>query len=879
MSITDLDRMFHPESVAVIGANEREGSIGAALIKNLIAGGYTGKIYPVNPRYQTICNLPAFPSVSAPEVPADLAVVATPIDTAPRIIRECGTAGVGGVALISTGGRETGEKGRAPVADIRAAAHASGIRVIGPDCTGIVCNRAKLNASFASRMPLPGKTAFISQSGSIYSAILDLSIREKVGFSYFVSLGSMADVDFGDAIDYLGGDARVGSIVIYMEALNRFRNFMSAARSVARVKPIVVMKAGRTQAGAVAASAHSGAVPGEDAVYDAAFRRAGIIRVKTFEELFDCAELLAKRPRPTRTGLAIITNAGGPGVMAVDALSDYGVEPVTFSPETIRRLDAVLPPCRSRTNPADLLANASPERYGQVVRICLDAPEVDGVLVILTPNAISQATEVARHLTQTLDGRPHPLFTSWMGGPEVEPGRAIFNQAGIPTFDTPERAVRAFMDLYRYTRRIEMIQEIPPALPRLRFDPAAARVVVRAGLERQNGLLTAAEARTLLTAYGIPVSRTIATTTEDEALKATCDIGFPASLKRLCPDPESDLSGAFRRVTVNGLPQTPPEKPNGVAVGPMFREPAYELALAARRDPNFGPIILFGMGGIPGEVVDDRAIALPPLNRLLARRLMEGTRVWRLLQGDRHTPPANLEKLEEILIRLSQLVTDFAEIEGLSLNPLRITADGFCATDVRVTVRPARVPSPMHLVISPYPNRHEAHIVTRDGEKLFIRPIRPEDAPLMVRMFEKLSPRSVYYRFFAPIRSLRHEMLARFTQIDYDRETALVAIREEAGEEMLGVGRVITERNGKNGEFAVLIADACQGMGIGAELLSRCLSIAQEQGLEKVWGLVLPENRNMLALGRKLGFTVRPDPDSGDYMLSISFTSPSPATS
>ncbi len=491
MSIENLDKIFHPKSIAVVGASEREGSIGAALMRNLLKGGFTGDLYPINLRRKKVMDIRAYPSVRDLKTPVDLALISTPIATAAKIVKECAEAGIGGVVIISAGGKEIGAAGKNVEAAIRKEASRNGLRVIGPNCLGIVSSRSRLNASFASHMPLPGKMAFISQSGAICTAILDLSIREHFGFSYFISLGSMLDVDFGDVIDYLGNEPDVGSIVMYVESLTRFRNFMSAARAVSRVKPIIVLKAGRSQAGAKAAASHTGALAGEDAVYDAAFKRAGILRVKTFEELFDCAELLAKQPKPSGPDLAIVTNAGGPGVMAADVLSDYGVEPAALSTGTISKLDQILPPFWSKSNPIDMLGEATPALFRKVVQICLDAKETNGILIMAAPQALTDSTKIAAALVDLLQKNSFPVFTCWLGGADMENGRKIFNQAGIPTFDTPERAVRAFMDLHHYTQNIEMLQEIPVKLPaKLDFDRETAHAVIQQGLLNESRFLS-----------------------------------------------------------------------------------------------------------------------------------------------------------------------------------------------------------------------------------------------------------------------------------------------------------------------------------------------------------------------------------------------------
>ncbi len=891
MSIDNMDKIFRPESIAVVGASERKGSVGAALMHNLIERGFAGEIHPINPNHKKIFQLPACPSIKDLKSPVDLAVIATPILSAPLIVKECADAGVGGVVIISAGGKEIGKQGQQLEAAIKKEAAKSGMRIIGPNCLGIVSSRWKLNASFAGQMPIAGKMAFLSQSGAVCSAILDLSIQENIGFSYFASLGSMLDVEFGDMIDYLGGQPEVSSIVMYVESLTRFRNFMSAARAVSRVKPIIALKAGRSPAGSLAAASHTGALAGEDTVYDAALKRAGVLRVKTFEELFDCAELVAKQPKPQGPGLVIITNAGGPGVMAADTLSEYGYEPVILSDETLKKLNAILPSFWSRRNPIDMLGEATPELYREVVRICLRAVEVNGILILSAPQALTDTAEAAAALVDLVRDAHIPVITSWIGGAEMQKGRDIFNRAGIPTFDTPERAVRAFIDIFRYSKNIEMLQEIPSRFPgELKFDRRKAKDLIQAGLGTHNQLLTEREAKELLAAYGIPVDPMESAVNKEEAVNKAEAMGYPVVLKINSRDithksdakgvlldlkNEDEVRDAFESIIKNARTYNPKARIGGVTIQPMRKRPDYELILGARQDRDFGPAILFGMGGILTEVLKDRAIALPPLNRLLAQRLMEETKVYRLLTGYRDIPPANLELLEEILIRLAQLVTDFSEIEELDINPLFVNEKSACAIDARVLLKPSEKPAPLHLVISPYPDQFEEHTRTAMGIDIFVRPIRPEDAPLLVGLFESLSPRSVYLRFFSPMKRLPHSMLALFTQIDYDRHIALVALSEsKSKEEMLGVARIIKDRNLKEAEFSVVVGDKWQGKGIGAALLQRCLSIARDQGLEKVTGVVLAENTQMLALGKKMGFKSKKVLEANEYELSKDFKHP-----
>jgi len=812
---TYLDSIFAPESIAVIDTGEQDSGTGSVIIRNLIETGYRGKVYPINPHCKMIRTLAAYPSLADLPHPVDLAIMGEPIVSASRLLKECKQAGVKGLVMISPQGKES------PAQDLRLKpsfekeAKSWGIHFIGPNSYGIFCGRTRLNASLACQTPLSGKMAFVCQSSAICASVIELCVRECIGISHLVSLGDMHGLDFGDIIDYLGEDFEVSSIVLCIEHLNRYRNFMSAARAVSRVKPIVALKVGRTRGQANIPDAWRARDIDSDAVYDAAFKRAGIVRVKTFQELVDCSELLAKQPRPSGPGLAIVTNAAVLGAMAVDALFDYDVTPVKFGPETIQNLDGLFKSCWSRANPVVISEDLSVQDYGRMVDVCLKAAEVQGLMLILTPQIMTNPMETASFLSMHLKRKAYPVLTSWMGGPDAEKQREIFNRAGLTTFDTPERAVQAFMYLYRYAHNIEMLQEIPPKLTaKLVFDRPKARTLIEHGLNQPQLLLAGTEAKNLISAYGIPVD-------------------------------------------------------------PVAKDPEYELCVGSQTDPDFGPVIFFGIGGSMAALSNDRAVALPPLNRLLARRLMQETKVFYLLQGEQNLPPCDVTLFEEILIRLSQLITDFAEIERLEINPLAVKGNQVWAADARIRLKPSRVPAPLHLLISPYPNEFETQVECKDVGKLIIRPIRPEDAPLMVELFESLSPHSIYLRFFSQLKRLPHKMLARFTQIDYAREIALVAIQEsESGEKMLGVARIITVMDPKKAEFSTIVGDPWQGKGIGTALLKRCLRIAKDRGIENVWGLVLPENTQMLALGRKLNFKVKRTPDFSEYELNIDLTQP-----
>lgn len=883
MGIYNLDKMFEPESVAVIGASEKPESIGRALMQNLKQGGFQGTLYPVNPNHSEIFGIPSVSSITEVEGPVDLAVIATPIATVPDVVEGCVEKDVPGAVIISAGGKETGPEGRKIEDRIEKTAREGKLRVIGPNCLGIMRPGGGLNASFAPRTANQGNLAVVSQSGALCTAILDWSVKENIGFSHFVSIGSMMDVDFGDMIDYLGSKPEVQSILLYVEELKNFRKFMSAARAVSRIKPVVILKAGRSAAGAQAASSHTGAMAGEDAVYDAAFKRAGMVRVPSIRDLLDCAELLAKQPHPSGPRMIVLTNSGGPGVMAADALAEYGLEPAELDEKTLESLNRVLPPHWSGGNPVDILGDATAERYAKAAEVCLNMQGLDGLLAILNPQSMTDATEVARVLVQTVKQKPVPVFFSWMGGEDVMKGREVLNQAGIPTYDTPEQAVRAFRFLYEHTLNMESLQEIPPKHTHyVHFDHDRLGSLIRGQDAGEGFALTEVASKEILAACGIPVTPTVAARDADEAAGRARELGFPVVLKILSPDiaHKSDVRGvvagiedehrvreAFERIMRSAREAAPDARIHGVSVQPMIASPDYELLVGAKTDVHFGPVILFGMGGFLTEFLKDRAIGLPPLNRHLARRMMEETRVYQLLQGYRGLAPARVELLEEILVQLSHLVVDFPEVKELDMNPVLVKDGEPMVVDAHVVLHTPAVSSPHHVVISPYPEEYEFEERTAEGVAVFIRPIKPEDAPLLQELFDTLSPTSVYHRFFSPMKTLPRDMLARFTQVDYDRQICLVALeRRDDEERMLGVSRIMVEPDGERGEFAIAVGDPWQGKGIGSKLLVRCLCIAQERGMTEVYGTVLAENRRMIELARSTGFQVTPG-DSGEYNL------------
>ncbi len=887
MGLYHLKKIFDPQSIAVIGASSKEGTVGYALLKNLTDGGFEGDIFPINPNHSEVQGRKAYKSIQKVDREPDLALIATPIQTVPDVMRQCADKGIGGAIIISAGGKESGEKGQKIEQEIETIARENGIRVVGPNCLGIIRPGKNLNASFAPHLPSEGQIAFLSQSGAICTSILDLSVQEGFGFSHFVSTGSMLDVDFGDLIDFFGNDYRVQSILLYVENLTHFRKFMSAARAVSRIKPIVVLKAGRSGAGAKAAASHTGAMAGSDDAYDAAFKRAGIVRVDTIGELFDCAELLAKQPRPGGNRIGIITNGGGPGVMAADALAKYGLQPAELPQETKEKLNEVLPPYWSHGNPIDVLGDTPPEGYAKAVQICMESKAFDGLLALFSPQALSRPTATGKALVERFEKKRFPVVAAWMGGVDVAEARELLNKAQIPTYGTPEDAIRAFMYLYEYGQNLEALRQVPPKLSgELTFDRERAKAQIQGGMDRENRTLTEIEAKELLKAYGLPVNRTEKAASAQEAVEKAEDMGYPVVLKILSPDisHKTDANGvaldlrnsaevekAFDGIMAAARDYSADAELSGVTVQPMLPCGDFEILIGAKKDANFGPMILFGLGGIYTEVLKDRALGLPPLNRTLARRLMSGTKIYTLLSGYRGRK-ADLESIEEMLIRLSQLVMDFPEIAELDMNPVIIHKGKAEVVDARIIVEETETESPRHLVISPYPQEHERQKTTDEGLDLFVRPIIPEDAPLLQSLFDVLSPTSIYRRFFSHVSKLTPEMMARFTQIDYDREMALVAITQEDGEEkMVGVARIIGDPDGEIGEFSVLVGDPWQNMGVGGTLLGSCLEIMKQRCMKRVWGLVLPENRGMIRLGKKLGFKTERSED-GELQLAIDLT-------
>ncbi|WP_119070895.1 bifunctional acetate--CoA ligase family protein/GNAT family N-acetyltransferase [Rubrobacter indicoceani] len=878
-----LDAIFKPENVALIGATERAGSVGRTIMWNLVSNPFGGTVFPVNPKRSNVLGIKTYQSVG--EIPAqvDLAIIVSPASSVPGIIRECVEAGVRGAVVISAGFKETGEEGARLEAETLEEARKGRMRIIGPNCLGVMNPLGGLNATFAGSMARPGNVAFLSQSGALLTAILDRSFRENVGFSSIASVGSMLDVDWGDLIYYLGDDPKTQSIVVYMESIGNARSFLSAAREVALTKPIIVIKPGRTEAASKAAASHTGSLTGSDEVLDAAFRRSGVLRVDSISELFNMAETLSKQPRPRGPRLTVVTNAGGPGVLATDALITGGGELTEISPEAMENLNEILPAPWSHNNPIDILGDADPVRYAKALEKAADDRESDGLLVILTPQDMTDPTETAKALVPYAKSTKKPVLASWMGGPEVAGGVSILNGAGIPTFDYPDTAAQAFNNMWRYNYNLRGIYETPELADDGTIDRERAGEIVSGVRESGRTIFTEYESKELLSAYGIPTVETRIATSEDGAVGAAGDIGYPVVMKihsetithktdvggvRLNLKDEAAVREAYTAMERRILDEFSAEDFLGVTVQPMVDLSGYEVIIGSSVDPQFGPVLLFGSGGSLVEVYRDRALALPPLTTTLARRMMERTKIVEAFAGVRGRDPVDIAAVEKLLVKFSQLVVEQPWISELDINPLLASPERLLALDARVVLHPPEteerdLPRP---AIRPYPTQYVTHEKLPGGEEITVRPIRPEDEPKMVEFHETLSDQSVYLRYFHMMRldqRTAHDRLTRICFIDYDREMALVAERRnpETGEtEIMGVGRL--SRHGLHtgeAEFSVLIADPFQRKGLGTLLLARLLDVGKAEGLNHIKAEILMDNRPMQKISRNCGFSLRRD--------------------
>lgn len=882
-----LTPMFEPAAVAIIGASMRAGSIGAVLVENMLAADFRGQLFAVNPHHRRIRGVPCVPRIADLPQRVDLAVIATPPQTVPQLIAECGAAGVPAVVVITAGFSETGEAGAALERELLEHARRHGVRVIGPNCLGVMRPAIGLNATFARGSALPGTLGLISQSGALCTAMLDWATPRGIGFSSVVSMGGSRDVDFGEVIDYLVNDPKTEHILLYIEGVRDARRFLSSLRAAARLKPVILMKVGRHPVGSRAAVSHTGAIVGADDVFDAAVRRSGAVRVTTIGQLVAAALALSARVRPRGDRLAIVTNGGGPGVMAADRAADLGIPLATLSAQTISSLQDALPANWSHGNPLDLIGDADAARYRAAVTACLADPAVDGVLVLLTPQAMTEAAAVANAVVAAAKKQSKPVLACWMGGDSVSEGRRRLAKAGIPVFQTPEPAVEMFAHVSSFYRNQRALMQTPgPLALRAEPDIDAARRIIDAALAGGRILLGEMEAKALLAAFRLPVTPTVLARDAEEAVAQAAATGYPVVLKIDSPEitHKTDAGGvklnladaaavraAYAEIIAGAAAYAPKARINGVTVQPMVRRRnGRELMVGVIRDPVFGPAIAFGGGGVTVEVHKDRAVALPPLNAFLVDELIRSTRVAKMLGPFRRMPEINRAALEEVLLRVSELVCELPWIDELDINPLIVDEQGAVIVDARVVVRPyTQVRGRYgHMAIHPYPARLVSRWTTADGIEVTLRPIRPEDADMEQEFVRGLSPESRRYRFMDTLRELTPSMLVRFTQIDYDREMAFVATIQHEGRELeVGVCRYITNPDASSCEYAIVLADDWQGRGLGGRMMAQLIAVARRRGLETMIGHVMSSNRAMLDLCQRLGFVTGDSDDDPQVRL------------
>ncbi len=881
-----LDFLFGPKVVAVVGATDKIGSVGRAVLENLRS--FNGTVYPINPKRPNVLGIPAFPSVAATPAKIDLAIIVTPAFTVPGIVREC----------VDAGFKEIGAAGAELERQIVEEARRGGLRIVGPNCLGVMAPHTGLNATFAPVLARPGNIAFISQSGALCTAILGWSFKKNVGFSAFVSVGSMLDIGWGDLIYHLGDDPNTHSIVIYMESIGEARSFLSAAREVAFTKPIIVIKVGHTEAAAKAAASHTGALTGSDEVLDAALRRVGVLRVDTIEELFDLAHVVGKQPLPRGPRLAIVTNAGGPGALALDMLVTSGGQPASVSPETMDALNAVLPAPWSHGNPIDVLGDADAGRYAQAIDLAVREPTSDGVLVVLTPQAMTNATATASLMKPFAKVEGKPVLASWMGGAEVDAGRQILTDIGVPVFDYPDTAARVFAYMWRRSSNLRSLYETP-ALSALSDEGSGARArtaeIIGAATKAGRTLLSEHEAKEIVAAYGIPTVETRVALSEESAVAEAERLGYPVAVKLHSETitHKTDVGGvrlnvagaAAVRESWRAIEKAVREKAGaehflGVTIQRMAPRDGYELILGSSIDSQFGPVLLFGTGGQLVEVFKDRALGLPPLTATLARLMMEQTKILTALKGVRGRPPVDIAALEQLLVRFSQLVAEQPRIKEIDINPLLASPERLVALDARVILHDAAVADNQlpKLAIRPYPVQYVTAAILNDGTPVTIRPIRPEDEPLLARFHKTLSAHSVYNRYFEFLeleQRIAHDRLARLCFIDYDREIALVVEHKDrkTGEKaVLGVGRLSKLFGSNAAEFALVIGDPWQTHGLGTRLMQLLVQIARDEHLEKISGAILAENLAMRELCRRAGFRLESPTADGAVRAEMELT-------
>lgn len=870
-----LNRFFTPKSVAIVGASEREASVGYRLLLNMQEAGFSGGLYPVNNKRETLLGLKAYPDLNSVPEDLDLVVISTPAPTVPDVMRQCGDKGVTSVIIITAGFGELGAEGKRLQQEVLDIAHRYGIRIVGPNCLGVARPSGCLNATFGDGTIKDGSLALLSQSGAVCTAILDWAKAQDIGFSTVVSMGGAADIDFGEVLDYLATDSKTTGILMYVEGIRDARRFLSGLKAAARLKPVILIKSGRHEAGCKAAMSHTGAMVGGDNVFDAAIARAGVVRVYSINELFSAARVLANNYVVKSDRLAIITNAGGPGVMSTDRAEDVGVRMAELSPESLAALDAVLPVHWSHANPVDILGDATSERYKNAMEICLNDKNIDGILTILTPQAMTNPTQVAECVIECAKNSPKPVLASWTGGARVQEGRNLFANSKVAHFSTPEIAVDAFSFLASYSQNQILLKQIPSPGEELAMpDVDGARLIIERVLAEGRQVLTAQEAKAILAAFHIPVNHTVKVSNAKDAMIAAETLGFPVVLKINMAEfsHKSDIGGV--RLNINSalevsrnftemeaaIKQKHPEiKEVGMTVEPMFKSPSgRELMIGVVRDPVFGPAISVGLGGTMVEILKDSAVALPPLNAYMVEQMIARTKAAKYLAQFRQLPPANKQALVDVLLNVSAMVSELPEILELDINPLIVDAHGVMAVDARIKAQTSHQLTPYaHMAIHPYPHELIQHHQLANGVNIVIRPIRPEDAGLEKDFVHRLSERTKYFRFMQALQELTPDMVVRFTQIDYDREMAFVAVSNDKSlPNELGVGRYMVNPDGKSVEFALVVADDCQQRGIGTRLMKALLQTAKAKGILFFEGEVLAINKPMLSLVTKLGFSI-----------------------
>ncbi|MEI7981688.1 MAG: bifunctional acetate--CoA ligase family protein/GNAT family N-acetyltransferase [Bacteroidota bacterium] len=880
MNIHKLNPIFNPQRIALIGVTTNPNSVSGKVLINLVSGGFRGVVYPVNPEHEAVMGIPCFPEIrSLPKVP-DLAIICTPAEKVPAAVVECGEFGIRGVIIISAGFKEIGEAGNKLETEIKSTIRKyDGMRVIGPNCLGIIVPGLKLNASFAAAMPNTGNIAFISQSGALCTSVLDWAIEGKIGFSQFVSIGNSIDVEFGDLIDYFGEDENTKCIILYIESIGNPRKFMTAARAFARKKPIIVYKAGRFPESAQVAASHTGAMASEDAVYDAAFQRAGLARVYEIGDIFSVAELIGRNKFPQGPRLGIITNAGGPGVMATDALIEANGVLAGLSQETMDRLNENLPAYWSHGNPVDVLGDARAKRIAKATQIVLGDPGVDAVLVILTPQAMTNPNATAKEISALVSGTQKPILAAWLGGQSMHQADDILVENGIPSYKTPEQAIRAFMTMVSYNRNLKTLYETPKDIPvEFSVDRLRLREEFIMAVEGKGSVLSEEISKSILASYGIPTTRPFFAPEIAKAVEIANSIGYPVVMKVHSPDitHKSDVGGvalnlsddrevghAFEKIMANAHNKAPEAQIAGVTVQKMVtvKDPV-ELILGIKKDNVFGTIIMVGMGGITAELFGDKALGFPPLNERLARHMLESLKIYPLLKGYRGSQPKKMEELIQVLIRLSYLAADYPEINELDINPLLVSSSEVIALDARIVLDMSamnkEIPAYSHLALHPYPEKYVRTTQLQDGTEVLLRPIKPEDEPLWLDMLGSCSKESLYNRFRYFFHWESHDVATRYCYIDYDREIAFVAeIVENNQKKLIGVGRLIADPDHESVEYAILIADAWQQKELGNIITDFCLEIATTWKLKKITAQTTTDNKRMISVFRKRGFEIR----------------------